>query len=326
MKKTYKHLSVEERDELAVLRGKGLSNRAIAERLGRSHSSIIREIKRNTPPIHTGYYLAHKAQKRSDERRSIASHHQRLKSRKIRAYVARQIKGGWSPELIAGRIRQLGWSETICPEAIYQWVHKDARHLIPFLARRHRTRLKRGYSRKHSKSHIPARVSITKRPKAVEKRRQSGHWEADTIVSRESRPTIQIIAERKARFVILNKMPNREAATMRKTMNRSMCKLPKSLKRSITYDNGVENTEHQLVNKALGTRSYFCAPYTSQEKGTVENRAGLFRRIYPKKTDFAMLSKASVKAVQRWINNRPMKCLGFRTPAEVLRRGGALRG
>jgi len=270
--------------------------------------------------------LAHKAQKRAEERRNVASHHQRLKSRRIRAYVARQIKRGWSPELIAGRIIQFDWSESICPEAIYQWVHKDAKQLIPYLARRHRTRLKRGYSRKHSKSHIPARVSITERPKAVQERRQSGHWEAATIVSRQSRPTIQIIVERKARFTILNKMPNREAATMREAMNRSMCKLPRSLRRSITYDNGVENTEHQLVNDVLGTRSYFCTPYTSQEKGTVENRAGLFRRIYPKKTDFAMLSKSSVKAVQRWINNRPMKCLGFRTPAEVLRRGGALRG
>ncbi|MBN2420647.1 IS30 family transposase, partial [Candidatus Woesearchaeota archaeon] len=122
------------------------------------------------------------------------------------------------------------------------------------------------------------------------------------------------------------KLPNREAATMRKAMNRSMCRLPKRLRRTITYDNGVENTEHQLVNDVLGTRSFFCTPYTSQERGTVENRAGLVRRHFPKKTDFAMLPSSNVVAVRRWLNNRPMKCLGFQTPAEALRRGGALRG
>ena len=326
MNKTYNHLSPEERDELAVLRGKGHSIRSIAKHLGRSHSSLVRELRRNAPPIRSDYYLAHKAQQRADERRRIAVRRKRLKTRRLRAYIARQLKRGWSPELISGRVQQLRWTESITPEAIHQWIHADAKQYIPFLARRHRKRQKRGYSRKHTKSHIPSRVSITKRPKVVQARRQTGHWEADTIISRKSRPVLQIVVERKARYTYLNKLPNREAATMRKAMNRSMCKLPSRLRRTITYDNGVENTEHQLVNAVLGTHSYFCTPYTSQERGTVENRAGLVRRHFPKKTDFAMLPASDVKAVQRWLNNRPMKCLGFQTPAEVFRQGGALRG
>jgi IS30 family transposase len=326
MKTNYHHLNIEERDKLAVLRSRGLSLREIAKTLGRSHTSLVRELKRNAPPIRSGYYLAHRAHKRAVERRQIAVHHKRLKTRRLRAYVARQLKRGWSPELIAGRVQILDWTEGITHEAIYQWVYQDAPHYIPFLARALRKRRKRGYSRKHTKNHIPSRVSIDQRPKAIQSRKQSGHWEADTIVSRQSRPVLQIVVERKARYTFLNRLPNREAASMRKTMNKAMCKLPPELRRTITYDNGTENVEHQLVNAVLGTQSYFCHPYTSQDKGSVENRAGLVRRHFPKRTDFAKLSQSKVKAVERWLNHRPMKCLGFQTPAEVFRRGGALRG
>jgi len=326
MKTTYQHLNSDDRDKLAVLRSKGLSIRAIAKDLGRSPATVSREFKRNAPPVHVGYYLAHKAQGRALARRRAAVRRPRLKSHRVRGYVGRMLKRGWSPELIAGRIARLGWPEQICHEAIYQWVYEDARQLISYLPRGHRKRFKRGYSRKHTKSHIPARVSITARPKIIERRNQFGHWEADTIVSRQSRPVLQIVVERKARFTRLNKLSNREAPTMRKTLNKALCKLPSILRKSITYDNGSENVEHQLVNAKLGTRSYFCHPYTSQEKGTVENTAGLVRRHWPKRTDFAKLSHAEVKTVERWLNSRPRKCLGFQTPAEVFSQGVALRG
>jgi transposase, IS30 family len=326
MKTNYHHLSIEERDKLAVLRSRSLSLREIAKTLGRSHSSLVRELKRNAPPIRSGYYLAHRAHKRAVERRQIAVHHKRLKTRRLRAYVARQLKRGWSPELIAGRVNRLGWPEHISHEAVYQWVYQDARQYIPFLVRSHRKRQKRGYSRKHMKTHIPQRVPISSRPKSAQARRVAGHWEADTIVSRASRPVLQIVAERKTRYILLNKMPNREAASMRKTLNKAMCKLPTQLRKTITYDNGKENVEHLRVNAVLGTKSFFCAPYTSQEKGTVENRAGLVRRHFPKRTDFAKLNRAKVKSVEHWVNNRPLKCLGFLTPAEAFRQGGALRG
>lgn len=276
--------------------------------------------------MRTGYYLPHKAQQRAEERRQEASQRPRLKSSKIKAYVVRQLRQRWSPEMIAGRIREFGWDETISYEAIYQWVYAEARELIPFLPRGHRKRQKRGHSRKHRKAHIPARIPIEKRPPCVESRRRSGDWEADTIISRKSKAVLQLMVDRRSRYVILNWLPNRAAATMRKTMNKSMCKLPSAYRRTITYDNGVENTEHQRVNRVLGTRSFFCTPYTSQERGTVENRAGLVRWYFPKGTDFAKLTRNDVKRVERWLNNRPMKLLGYKTPSEVFRRGVALRG
>jgi IS30 family transposase len=326
MATTYKHLSIEERDKLAVLRGQGLSLRDIAQALGRNVGTVSRELKRNAPPVHSGYYLAHKANGRAVARRQAAVRCKRLKKPEIRAYVARQLRRGWSPELIAGRLKKLGWVKTVSHEAIYQWVYEDARHLIPSLVRKNRKRQKRGHSRKHAQSHIPARVSIAKRPAGAQNRSRFGHWEADTMVSRQSRPALQVAVERKARYTLLNKMPNREAASMRKTLNKAMCKLPQSWRRSITYDNGTENVEHQLTNEVLGTKSFFCAPYTSQEKGTVENTNGLIRRFFPKRFDFATLERRDVKAVERWLNNRPRKCLGYLTPAEVFREGVALQG
>jgi len=326
MEPRYKHLSIEERDQLAVLRSQGLSLRAMARKLDRDVSTLSRELKRNAPPVHAGYYLAHKADGRAAARREAASHHKRLGDDDVRAYVLKHLKKGWSPELIAGRLKSLGWAKTVSHEAIYQWVYSDAPELIPYLVRKNRKRQKRGYSRKHAQSHIPARVPIAQRPAGAQNRSRLGHWEADTMVSRQSRPVLQVSVDRKARYTVMNKLPNRLASTMRKTLNKSMCKMPRSKLKSFTYDNGTENVEHELTNAVLGTKSYFCAPYTSQEKGTVENTNGLIRRFFPKRFDFATLQRKDVKAVERWLNNRPRKCLGYSTPAEVFWRGVALRG
>jgi IS30 family transposase len=326
MGKEYTHLTQEDRDTITIGLLDGKSKRAIGRILKRSPSTISRELCRNAPPIRTKYYLPHRAQGRAENRRHLASHRKRLKSPKIKAYVIRQLKRSWSPEMIAGRMRELGWKETISYEAIYQWVYTEARELIPYLPRGHRLRQKRGHSRKHRKAHIPGRIPIEERPKIVASRKRIGDWEADTIVSRKSKATLQLIVDRKTRFVILNWMPNRESATMRKMANKSMRQLPQAYRRTMTFDNGVENTEHQFINQVLGTRSYFCTPYTSQERGTVENRAGLVRWHFPKGMDFAKLSRRDVKQVERWLNNRPMKLLGYQTPSEVFHHGVALRG
>jgi IS30 family transposase len=326
MGKEYTHLTEEDREKIHIGLLEGKSLREIGLEVKRSSSTISRELSRNAPPIRTKYYLPHRAQVRAEDRRHVASHRKRLKSPQIKAYVTRQLKRKWSPEMIAGRIGELGWKETISYEAIYQWVYSEARELITYLPRSHRLRQKRGHSRKHRKAHIPGRIPIEKRSAIVASRKRIGDWEADTIVSRKSKATLQLIVERKTRYAFLNWMPNREAATMRKAVNKSLCQLPFVFRRTITFDNGVENTEHQAINSILGTRSYFCTPYTSQERGTVENRVGLVRWYFPKGMDFAKLSRKDVKQVEYWLNNRPMKLLGFQTPSEVFRQGAALRG
>lgn len=319
MPKPYKHLTSHERDLLSVLKSKGKSLREIARVLQRDPGTVSRELKRNAPPIHTGYYLAHKAHDRASNRACESRTHKRLKNDQIRQYVSKYLKHGWSPELIAGRLKLLYPELSISHEAIYQWVYVDARDLIPLLVRAHRNRKCRGYSRRHKKTHIPERVSIRERPAKVFRRQKIGHWETDTAVSRQSLAALQVSVERKTRLTKLGKLSRKGARQMSIALTRRLSRYPKALRLSITYDNGSENTEHGRTNRILGTRSYFCEPFHSWERGTVENTIGLVRRFFPKKTDFAKISKNKIKSVEHWLNHRPRKCLGFKTPAEVFR-------
>jgi IS30 family transposase len=327
MPRTYKHLDHHERDLLAVLKSQGQSLRQIAKALKRDPGTLSRELRRNAPPVHTGYYLAHKAQKRSDERNRRARSHRRLKNDLIRRYAEDRIRRGWSPELIAGRLKIQHPRHCISHEAIYQWVYSEARHLIALLVRAHRRRKNRGYSRRHKKSHIPERVPIERRPPHVLKRLKTGHWETDTAISRKSLAALQVTVERKTRYTRLAKLKQKGSREMSIALTRRLSRYPLQMRRSITYDNGSENVEHSRTNRVLGTRSYFCEPYHSWERGTVENTIGLVRRFFPKKTDFATISKNKIQSVERWLNNRPRKCLGFKTPAEVFKSAGvALTG
>lgn len=326
MPKGYRQLSQEERDRLAVLKAKGRSVREIARLLGRNPGTISRELKRYARSDADDVYLATVAQREADRRRQSACRHPRLRDRKIRSYVSRQIRRSWSPEQIAGRIKRIGLGR-ISHEAIYQWVYAEARQLIEFLPRKHTRRLPRGHRlHKQKVSFIPSRTPLSKRPKFIERRRQLGHWEADLVLGRHSKSAVQILVERSSRYTRLHRLPVRQAVAVRRVINRSLAQYPSHLRRTITYDNGRENVHHRTINETLGTKSYFCEPMHSWEKGTVENTAGLVRRFLPKKTDFAIVSPRRIKETERWLNGRPRKCLGFRTPAEAFRQGVALRG
>jgi IS30 family transposase len=213
----------------------------------------------------------------------------RLRDPWVRASVTRQLRRGWSPELIAGRLQRLRPTQAVSHEAIYQWGYAETRDLIPCLVRQHRRRKRRGYSRRHTKAHIPSGAAMTGPQPAATARRQLGHWEADTMVTRQGKAALQLAVDRKSRYAILNRLPRRTAAAMRAGLNRSLARFPRQVRHTITYDNGTENVEPQHVNAVLGSRSYFCTPYTSQERGTVENTAGLVRRFFPKRTNFDTL-------------------------------------
>jgi IS30 family transposase len=326
MSTSYKHLSLVEREQIAVWKAESLSLREIARRLSRDVSSISRELKRNAAPIQTDRYLPARAHLRSEDRNRISRTHLRLKKPAIRRLVQRQVVQGLSPEQIAGLLRREAPKQSVSHEAIYQFIYQEARELIPHLARGHRKRMRRWHTKKHRKSHIPQRTPITERPAAIETRRQYGHWEADTIISRKSKPSLMIMVERKSRLVKLAWLSRKSAAQTRAAINRRLVRFSKGLRRTITYDNGSENVEHLMVNRVSGTRSYFCLPFHSWEKGCVENTAGLVRRFYPKKTDFATISPEDVRRVERKLNSRPRKCLHFKTPEQVFRLGVALTG
>lgn len=201
-------------------------------------------------------------------------------------------------------------------ESIYQWIYADAPHLIGYLPRSHEERFPRRTGRKTRRTTIPDRTPIDLRPPEANTRQQPGRWESDLMIGR-GRAALQNAVERTGRLVRLRRVGNKSAKASRCASASHLKSLPSALRRSITHDNGTENAEHGLLNQELNTRSFFCAPYHSWEKGSVENRNGLVRRFFPKRRDFDTITDQQTRQVEDWINNRPMKCLGFKSPNQV---------
>jgi len=315
--KNYNHLSMEEREEIAVGLEKGENPSQIARRLKRSRSTIYREIKRNRPQKYSVCYRANRAQLRSVERSRTSHARERLKNSELRNYVEGKLREGWTPEIIAGRLKLERKQEQTNYESIYQWIYYERFDLIQYLPKSHRKRRKRGSACNKRIIRISNRVLIDQRPPEVATRQEAGHWEADTIVSRQSKAAIAVVQERVSRYCAIEHLPSKTAKSMNNALTKKLAIVPSHLLKTITYDNGTENAEHETTNTVLGIQSFFCHPYHSWEKGSVENCIGLFRRYYPKKTDFSLISQIDCDRIAYKLNTRPKKCLGFRTPEEV---------
>jgi len=313
--KAYMHLKAHERDRIAVWRSRGLSLRDIARKIGRPASTISRELNRNRG--RKGYW-PHRADARALWRRQNTHKRIRLKSRVLRDEVEKMLIKGWSPELTAGRLgRTRPELPSITHEAIYQWIYRDRPDLVGFLTRAHAKR-KRRWKLSARKTRIPDRVSIRQRPASINDRTEPGHWETDLVVG-SGKAAIQVTHERQSRYTRLKKIPNKSAQESRNALQGVLQLLPPAMRRSITYDNGPENTDHQMLNDVLGTQSWFCEPYHSWEKGQVENTNGLIRRHIPKRFNLDQLSDSDIQKVETWINERPKKVLQFQTPSEAFK-------
>ena len=201
--KWYTHFSREEREEIAIGLERGESIRSIAKRLGRSPSSVSREIRRNTPLFRLVRYRGNRAHQRAAARSRRSHARRRLANPVIRSYVeSRLVNDRWTPEAIAGRlpIDHPGLSTNY--ESIYQWIYEERRDLIKYLPKAHRKRHKRRQGKKNRASKIPNRVDITERPPEIEGREEAGHWEIDTVVSRQSRVCVAVLVERKTRYYL----------------------------------------------------------------------------------------------------------------------------
>ncbi|MBI3232330.1 MAG: IS30 family transposase [Candidatus Doudnabacteria bacterium] len=323
----YTQITQEERDQIATLYAQRVSLSEIARQIHRNKSTISREISRNKAPIRR-VYGACRAHNKAKERKIQAGQRPRLKNSIIRNYVKRHLRMEWTPEQIAGRLRIKYPRYSICVESIYRFIYdpdiRRQENFVHLLPRAHRIRNRRGQRKTHRMSHIPERKSILERPVTVQHRHQAGHWEADTVTARTSKAALLATVERKSRYTKLARLKRRTAKQVRITLNRSLSQYGKHLRRTITYDNGQENVEHVIVNKTLGTRSYFCQPFHSWEKGTVENTIGIIRRTYPKKTNFDLVSASDVKRLERKLNNTPRKILHYLTPKEVFKKIVAL--
>ncbi len=322
MEQCYRHFDHKERTLIYWWRKENLSLREIARRLRRSHTSISRELRRNRWCGQS--YFPRGAQILAVSRVQRRAKRDRLKSKQVQAYVHEKLHIGWTPELIAGRLKQQGELPTVCHESIYQYIYCRAQHLIAYLPRHHQKRRPKRPYRKTGER-IKNRTGIDQRPKAATTRREYGHWEADMIVAGDRHHGLNVLVERKSRLTHISVLPNKTAAATKQVMCRRLNAYPCSLKQSITYDNGSENTCHEELNEALGTTSFFCAPYHSWEKGSVEQVNGLIRRFLPKGTNFHELGHGEINRIEKLLNHRPRKCLNYRTPYEVFREArGAL--
>jgi len=329
MGKKYNHLSLEEREKIYGLRQQGKSFRGIGEVLGRSHTTLSREYQR-----HTKYgrkYLPCKAHQKAvlktvDQRTKAP-----LKNLKVFLYVREKLRQNWSPEIIGGRLPIEYPQESICSETIYQYIYGKGKRfkLWQYLPKSHkRRRLKSGRKVKSLKhSRIPGAISIDNRPRKVEKRKQAGHFETDLMEGRkENKTALSVNVERKTRYVLLKKMQNKKAKTKEKTMLKdlkmlkSLQKSRKPIVKSITADNGSENTRHQKISRSLKAQFYFCHAYASWEKGTVENAIGRIRTYIPKGTNLAMVTNQQIQWLENQLNNTPRKCLDYLTPNEAMQQ------
>lgn len=317
MRTKYRQLTSQERDLLGILLAEGHTKAEIARRLGRDKSTISRELTRNGPRIRKKRYLPHKAELRAQKRRKATHRLYRLKDERIHDYVITKLKKKWSPELIAGRISEECSGLRISHETIYRWIYGEGKDYRIYLTRKHGKRKKKGFKKVVRKFNMPKRVSIDERPESVNKRAEAGHWEVDTAFFYRCQNVLQIMVERRTRWAMLTKLKDISSAEMRSAMQKRHKRTPQHLRKSFTYDNGRENVCHTWVNKKLGSCSYFCNPGHSWEKGTVENTISLVRRFLPKAANFGEVSDYELKTIEKWLNDRPRKCLNFKTPNEA---------
>lgn len=329
MAKKYEHLTLLERDQITTMLYEHKSLSEIALALGRSKSTLSREIKRNASPEYR-CYLSHRAQGRSEERRKQSGSRPRLKNKQIVSFVTAKLKEGWSPEQIAGRLPKEHPGLCISHEAIYQYIYHpktpNRLEMIGLLRRAHRKRKAKGIGRSVRKTKIPNRISIEQRPPCVESRKQAGHWEGDSLVSRKSLVALNSLVERKSRLLMLTKLPRKSASDTVKAVVQRLKPLPPEARRTLTMDNGTENAGHQQITSDIGTKCYFAHPYASWERGTNENTNGLIRWYLPKGTDFNTITTEQIAKIESSLNNRPRKCLGFKTPLEAASLFVALQG
>ncbi|MDE1871835.1 MAG: IS30 family transposase [Candidatus Micrarchaeota archaeon] len=306
-----------ERRRIERLKASGLSLRKIAERLGRSVSTVSDELRRGAV---RGVYDARKAGHKAYVRRKY-SKVQCLKvvlDDQLRAFVEDRLREDWSPQMIAGRSRKRRIKVSrVSAKAVYKYVYSVyGRQLEKHL--HHRRVHKKSGPKRGRQAVMDGRRSIEERPENVQKRRQFGHFEADFIESgKDGRGSLLVLIERKTRYPFLAYVESRKTEDVNRLIARLLRGVPI---RSLTLDNDVSFRKHQELSRLIGADVFFCHPYASSEKGTVENRNGRIRERIPKRTNLSTVPPSLIEEIQTKLRFLPMRCLGFDTPQEAWER------
>jgi len=319
----YCRITLEEREEISRQLATGISIRKVARHLDRDPSTISREVNRSYFNRHT--YRAIVAEKLTLKRRRRQGRKRILdKYPKLKNLVLAKLKLRWSPEQIANHLQSVypaNRNMHISPESIYRYLFVVSRgalkkELLSYLRQQRQCRRKHG-SRRGKSSGIPDIVSIKERPREVEDRIVPGHWEGDLLLGKLRKSALGTLVERTTRTTILVPLKSHHASNVRIAFAREIKKVPKQMRQTLTYDRGREMVEHRLFTKETKVKVYFCDPQSPWQRGTNENTNMLIRQFFPKGTDFTKINRVEIKYVQKLLNERPRKVLGWKTPKET---------
>ena len=322
--KKYGRLSLKERTVIETLLKENRKKTYIAKQLNRARSTICREINlwiRN-PRDKYDAELAHWFAVKRNESKRFQDKITQFPRLKIAVYRGLLLLD--SPEIISGRLKleyPQDQSMQVSHESIYKHIYMHPQgstnmKLIKLLVRHKARRIRK--IRRQDRVCIKDRTSIDNRPEYIKQRLEVGHWEGDLMIGPKQGSCIGTIVERKTRYAILVKLPNKKSETVTNAFAIKLNKFAVTIRKTMTYDNGTEMAYHKSLTDQTGMSIYFAHPYSSWERGTNENTNGLVRRYYPKKTDFNTVTEQQLERLQNKLNNRPRKVLGYYTANEML--------
>lgn len=325
--KNYKQLCLFQRYQIQTLFNLGFSQIKIAAQIGVHRSTISRELKRNIPKrgITAGEYIGEHAQAKTDHR-----HFNKQKKVFLSEDLKKRIESllkyeKWSPELISKRLSKTS-EECVSHETIYKWIwmakhsnhrdHADYKKLYKHL--RHTGRRQKRNNKKDRRGAITGRVGIDHRPEVVERRSRVGDIEVDLMMGSNHKSALLVMTDRTTLITMIEKLKSKNAEEVYEKMNKRLTNFSSCWIKTITFDNGKEFAYHHKIAQDLNVKTYFTRPYTSQDKGTVENRIGVIRRFFPKKTDLREITDKRIKEVEKLLNYRPIRKFNYNNPIEVL--------
>lgn len=313
----YGHITKAERHEISILLRRGYGFQEIADELGRSKSSICYEVTLNSVK---GEYNAKKAQAKARNRRKDAKYQSMkiLENRELENYVVEKLKQDWSPEIIAGRIRHIEIRlKPISHESIYKYVKSVYGRLLESCLAYKNKKSRKSTKDSNRGNKLEDRIFIENRPEIINQRLRFGDWEGDLIVSgKKGLGALLVLYERLSRYVIIKRLlrvtPDIVNFHLRHMTGGMLCV------NSLTLDNDIAFRKHKEMGRIIGAPVYFCHPYHSWEKGGVENINKLIRRYVPKGSDISQYTDEFIQMIQNKLNDRPRKCLMFKTPNEIM--------
>jgi IS30 family transposase len=318
-----KALTADEREEISRGIAKGLSGREIARLLCRNPSVVSREMSRNGG---RGRYRAHAAHERAEEQALRPKEHKLVVSRRLHDAVNSGLANEWSPEQISARLEvdhpddpELRVSHETIYQSLFLQAKGELRTELKLALRRGRAhRVPRGSTRPKA-ARIAGMTNISERPAEAADRAVPGHWEGDLVIGKGGRSQVATLVERSTRFTMILRVPHdRTAERVASIVGRAMSTLPEALRRSLTWDQGVEMAAHAKFTVATDIPVFFCDPHSPWQRGSNENTNGLIRQYLPKGTDISPYFQLDLDGIADKLNGRPRKTLGWKTPAEKL--------